>query len=373
MNDIEALAASILADESLVELDPSRAELQPVTLGEANGLVRGALGEGAVLRGGQSLVVRGGVSASSERPCTVHAHDTVVVQGDATGANIAAREVVVQGRARACRLVASESVEVGGDLDSCRVSLGGYEEARNRIAIACLKAQQAAQEKALAEQRLRVDERRVERLLSSTRVVCEFNLGQLIRRRTDRVQIDLAPLYQVIGSREAGEVDAALTEFFNRAVVGRLALANQAYLKANPNHQRVFSRLLTDLRGLFMLTREHDRAAALREATSAAIREAVMALRQREVRLCVHGAVQGTLELQFTVPQVDQAGDAEVTYATVAYQLLVTPQTDPPAVAVSPAGIRTPFELPSDGLRGVILSIVDGQVALAPCAPGTQA
>jgi hypothetical protein len=373
VNDIEALAAAILADEPLIELDPSRAELQPITLGDANGLVRGALGEGAVLRGGQSLVVRGGVSASLERPCTVQARDTVVVQGDATGAHVAARQVVVQGRARTCRLVASESVEVGGDLDSCRLSLGGYDEARNRISIACLKAQQAAQERALIEQRLRVDERRVERLLSSTRVVCEFNLGQLIRRRSDRVQIDLAPLYQVIGTRDADDVDAALIEFFNRAVVGRLALANQAYLKANPNHQRVFSRLLTDLRGLFMLTREHDRAMALRDATAVAVGEAVEALRHREVRLCLHGAVQGTLELQFTVPQIDQAGDAEVTYATAAYQLLVTPQSDPPAVAVNPAGVRAPFELPPGGLRSVVLSIVGGQVAWVPLAPGPAA
>lgn len=363
--DIAAIARGLLRTGRLIETEGLAAGSPAFDAGEANGLVTGSLSEGTVARGGQSLLIQGQVAGTEGRACTVQARDRVVIQGDVADAAISGREILIAGSARRCRLAAGVYLAITGDLEACRLAVGGFDEQRRQIEAANLKAQQAAQARVLLEQRLKVEEKRVDKVFRSTRFVCEFNLGQLIRRRSDRIQINLHPFYQVIGGRTGTEIDDALGEFFSRAVIGRLAHANKGYLQTNPNHEKVFTRVLGDLRGLFLLTRQLDRCTDERDAATEAVRQAVDTLRQQDPVVLLQGKISAGLDLQFVLPQVELPKGGQVSFGSVVVRMTVGAEagTDGcPIKLIVPDGGESTAQVQPEDLSRLRFRVQDGQV-----------
>jgi hypothetical protein len=365
---IEAAAQAILDGGRLTETGPLTQGSPAFDAGDAHGLIAGGIEAGAVARGGQSLLVQGDLLGTPERPCTVQAEDEVVILGAATGATVTAPMIRIRGPVRQCRLAAAATVEIGDDLAATRLIVGALDVPRRQIEAARVKAEQAAQERVLLEQRLKIEEKRVDKLFRTTRFVCQVDLGQLIRVRSDRIQINLHPFYQVIGSRSGEEVDQALLEFFSRAVVGRLAHANRGYLQTNPNHQKVFTRVLADLRELFLLTRQLDHFTEERDRANAAVRAAVDAVRQQDPRIRVAGGLLGEIELQLVQAEVEEGGSGPVTLRPQSHRLTIAAAgpTGQQIKQVDPAGAESSAEVPAENLRSLCIRIEAGQLAWGP-------
>ena len=77
-------------------------------------------------------------------------------------------------------------------------------------------------------------------LFDATRISSDFNIGEIIRRIGNRLEIDLAPFYRTVGDKSPTEMDRALLEFFAKAVAGLLARANVGFIVAGPNNRKDF-------------------------------------------------------------------------------------------------------------------------------------
>lgn len=365
---IKAAAQAILDGGRMTETGPLTEGSQAFDAGDALGLVAGDLGAGCVARGGQSLLVQGNLLGTAGRPCTVQAEKEVVILGAVNGAAVTAAEIRILGPVRGCRLTAAASVELGGDLTASRLVIGDLDTARKRIEAARLKAERMAQERSLLEQRLKVEEKRVDKLFRTTRFICQMDMGQLIRIRSDRIQINLHPFYQVVGSRVDEEIDQALGEFFSRAVVGRLAHANRGYLQTNPNHSKVFTRLLADLRELFLLTRQLDQVTEERDRAAESLRQAVQAVRQQEPLVRVAGNLLEEVELQFATAEVEEEGGGPVTLRPHTHKIAIgaVEPTGQQVRMVDPTGGESSAVVPPEQLRGLFIRFREGQLAWGP-------
>jgi hypothetical protein len=303
-------ADSLVCVEGLVVGDP------PLDAGDAEARIHGNMAPATRASSRRSVRVDGSLLGTREQPCVVAAGGEIVIEGDVCHAILSGDAVRIQGSARHCHVTAYRAAEVGGDLGPATLAVGGFESRLQDLARCRQEAMEAAHEHRLLQTRLGVEERRLARLLKVTRLVCEVALGQLIRPGNERLQVNLEAFYRVIGARPREQMEAALLDFFTRAVIGRLAHTNQSYLRSNPNNQKVFLRVLADLRQLFVLTFQLDNAAWRQQravATAAATTETIA--RNRPC-LAVGGAIGPGLRLQFIV--AESTGETEDSPAFVA-------------------------------------------------------
>ncbi len=355
-DDLELTRQGVFDAGPLVECDSLPSGAEAFDAGWASGRVMGDLGAGCEARSDRSVLVDGNLSGAPGRPCTVKAQQQVVVNGGAAHAQITAGSIHVAGDADACCLVAATAVHVGGDLSACEVTIGGFEDHRHALEVMQTQASRVSQEHQLQAQRLAIEERRVNRLVKATRVSCEVQLGQLIRVVGDRVRVDLQAFYRVVGPRPVEALDAALLDFFNRAVSGRMALANRGYLRSNPANQKVFMRVLGALRQLFVSTRQADTSDTRHRELREQIHQAARALRDRPLGLHLNGAVRPDLLLTFVVPDLTVQADGSVVLSASSTRLQVAADPEPGYLLlrqVGANGAERELTTPRDELRTV--------------------
>ena len=337
--------------------------------GDANGRVVGDLGPGAQARGGGAMVIEGALAAAKGSPCIVHVLGEAIVGLGATHANIDARSIRIAGDVHGCRLVAVDAVHIGGDLAASEVVVGAFDDRQRDLKALHHQSVQTAQEHRLLAQRLAGAERHLHRLVKTTRLSCEINLGQVVRWGSARVQVNLKALYKVIGDRPPDQVEAALTDFFSRGVAGSLARANGDYLKSNPNNQKVFIRVLGHLRRLFTATRLVDECATRLEKIAASIHAATAYLAQLQTEVHVRGSAGPDVQLQFVLPQVQELRPGEVSVQTLTAGLRIGGGGDASGrvvVLVDQEGVETTLTVPPEQLRGVTIKVEEGRVGWSP-------
>jgi hypothetical protein len=363
--DIDTAAQGILHAGRLVEMGELAPGSPAFDAGDSNGLVLGDVHEGCTVRGSQALVIEGSLLGTGLRPCTVQAEGDVVIRADVQYAQITGRSIRIGGEARYCRFSAIDGVEIGADLSEARVVAGVFETRKHQLEILQQRTLQAGRERALCEQRLRAEERRIDKLFKSTRFTCENTLSQIIRPRSDRIQINLRPFYQAVGQRPEDELDQALLQFYARAVIGRLALENKVHLKDNPSRQKAFIRVLQKFRGLFELTRRFDRYSTQIEGYTRDISATIESLCHQVPALHVRGTVIPELELSFMLPELERAEDGRVTLVAHAARLHLTAGVEPGNVQVKQVtrnGEETVQSVLADELCGTVIRVNEGQI-----------
>ncbi len=296
-------ADPVVCAEGLAVGDP------PLEAGDADARVAGDMAPATRANSHRSVRVDGALLGTPEQPCVIAAGGDIVVLGDVCHAILSGDSVRIGGSAHGCHVTAYRAAEVGGNLGVATLAVGGFESRLQQVARLRQEAMEAAHEHRLLQMRLGVEERRLARLLKVTRLVCEVALGQLIRPGSERLQVNLEAFYRVIGARPREQMEAALLDFFTRAVIGRLAHANQSYLRSNPNNQKVFLRVLADLRQLFVLTFQLDDAGVRQQRAAASSAATVESIARHRPRLEVGGTIGPGLRLQFVV--AESVGDTE--------------------------------------------------------------
>jgi hypothetical protein len=367
--DIESAVAMILSTGKVVETETLAAEHGALIAGEAHAVIDGDAGPGATVRGEQGLLVRGSIQGLARMPCRVEVKGDVVITGRAENSNIVGRSIRIGRDARACRLTALEGVEIGDDASDLTISVGEFEEERIKVENLKARISQANLDRDYADRQVRLEERRMDRALETTKVALDFTLGQIIQRRRNRVALDLAPFYRMVGEKGEAEMEAALLEFFSRGVIGLLTRTNRDYIGKNPNRQKIFLGVIRNLRELFSLTLKLDQQTARMARESENHRQALEALESRTGAVYVRGTLTPRADVQLVRADVKRPEEQEPIILKETARLTLEPGANPEEVAAiltAVNGAESVLTSNPGEWRGVKLSLQEGSVVREP-------
>lgn len=299
---------------SWVEVDsPAEGALTLEVEGE-NVLVRGDLAAGSVIVGARSIIVEGMLRGEEGNGCHLEAERDVAIGADVQEAHIDTRSIFVVGEVAGGCLEAGEKIEIGGDVDASRLSLGEsrtfveeWEDLKKQTA-------RAGVEQETVKKQIGHYERRLGGLCQTTHIALHFSLGEIIHQDNERVSVDLQPLYKTMTGKNDAEVDAALRTFFAKGVAGYLAKANQKYIASNTTHRKAFVQILGDMSRLFILVYKRDRLDEEVSGRKTAIDQLIEQMQNGERELSVQGWILAGSEIKFIEPTVVLRTDGEVAF-----------------------------------------------------------
>ena len=363
--DIEAVAQEVLLVEPLLEVDTLTPENRLPDAGEVTVVVKGDVMPGAVVRGARSLVVEGAVLGSFNLTPQVDVGEDVVVLGYVRQAAICARRIRIGKDASRCRLKAGTDIEVGGDLVDVQIvsgesgnPRGGVEELEQRVV-------QCQQEREATLQQLRVEQKRLDKLLKATRIAFEVNIGQIVRRHRDRLEINLRPFYEVVGEKSEEEIDRALNEFFAKAVMGLLTRINRTYITGSPTQRQAFMTVVRRLHDLLFLTRNIDKQAIKIGQNEERLKRMGDRPEAPISTVYVRGAVLPGLDLQFVLPEADSEAGERFSGRSKTATLTLRPGADVSQreiVRVDTGGEDEILIVSPEELQDVVFQVHSGQV-----------
>ena len=327
--------------------------------------IKGEMLPGATVRGAYSIVVDGDIRGESAEACRVEIEGDLIVRGRVHQADVRARRVMVAGRVSRARVVASCDVVLKDDVLDSDLKAGDMARKSDETILLRGRLQAAEAARSGLEQQLKLETRRMDRLLEATRLSFDFSIGDIVTRRGQGLKIDLAPFYRVVDSPDEERIDRALREFFAKAVVGMLTRTNRPFIAESDANRRVFTAAVRRLHELISLAREVDRQttrASVLQETLAASEEA---LSEPGARVVVSGRLIPDLDLAFDIPGSVGPDKAEVTEVRalsmqvrgggIANQLEVT-RTDR-------AGQRSLNTVPPADMRSVCIRVTDGTIS----------
>ncbi len=322
-SDIQAEVRDILRTGRVLEVDAVGPDEGVLDGGEAAVLVKGDLTAGAILRGAGSLVVEGSVMGGSNRTCQIDMGGEVVILGSVRQADIRAQRIRIGKWASKCLFTTEVELEVDGDLVDARIVSGEMGRKVEEIQRLRHKLTQAGKEQGFIEQQVKLDQKRMDKLFQATRVSFDFNIGQIIKRSSNRLEVDLHPFYKVVGEKSEEEIDRALLEFFARAVVGLMTRVNRNFIMGGSNNRKIFTTVVRKLHDLTFLTRKLDKQMGKIRRDEAELKRMVEALSGRRSTVSVRGAVLSDAELRFVLPEVTYGDDGEISIAHRTTELIL--------------------------------------------------
>jgi hypothetical protein len=309
--EIAQAAQAILDAGRLVEFDPADATTgEALDADDASALIEGDVGAGAVIRARRSVLVRGSLCGTESDHVRLEAGAEVVVTGDISFARLQGRSVVVGGRVTNGHLSARRQVGLLGDIDSSVVVAGDVQAPKRKLEELRNGINEAEQEREIVENKLRQDEKKMDRLLASTRVELSIHVGKIVRHRHNRVRINLKPFYEMLGQQPAAAVDRALLEFFAKGIVGHILRAHPEY-SAHATRRKVLMHVVRQLKELFVATRRFDHV----QAQLSRLIDQRLGLLERlhtvDHRVRLGGGVSPNLDVRFAVVVCSDAKEEE--------------------------------------------------------------
>jgi hypothetical protein len=337
----------------------------PVDLYGGTLVVSGDAGPGGVVRGQGNVVINGSLVGNQQKPIHIEVDGDVVIRGSASHALLDGCWVYVEDEAINVQVNARLGFDVGGDLGAARVRLGDYDIERKRIDHLKKQLKDALWERETIERKLKMEEKRVDKIFKNTRVVLASNVGRILQAKRNRLEVNLAPIYESLLGRQEKEIDNALREFFAKAVVGLLTRTNQHFLMSKNRHrQEIFKGIIRDVHDLFFLTRKFDKNSQQCEVLSKLVDEAVRELHGRFAGVFVRGKCKPDLEISIILPDVtvSNAGEVMVSGDIARMQIIRTSEGGCVAECVSTLGIKASHVLDADTLQDCEISILDEDV-----------
>lgn len=279
-------------------------------------------GEGRLQCGGH-IIVMGSVSGTESRMVTIETEGDVVVVGDANYAQISGRSVRIGGDAVSCMIQARMGVECGGDLQDGKLEIGSFTPEKREIDAIRERISETIRARDTRQNQLNLEQKRLYRHFETTRIALDFTAGQVIRKRHNRIDIDLRPFYKAIGNLPEEETDQALRAFYAKGVVGLLTRSNQSFLTQNVMRQRILKGVIRDFYNLFEETRKIDKYKQRIADLEKELRLAVERLNYRPSRVWIRGEISPALKLTLISPEleVSDLGDLFVDREVLVFSL----------------------------------------------------
>ncbi|MGA1195950.1 MAG: hypothetical protein ACO36I_05555 [Candidatus Latescibacterota bacterium] len=341
----------------------------PLDLYEGTLMVLGDGGPGSVVRGIGNVVINGSLLGNSRMPIRIEVDGDVVVKGAVSHAVLDANTVYVGTDASDVQVNARLGFEVGGDLTDARVRVGEYDLARKKIDYLKKGLADAQWERDATERKLRMEEKRVDKMFKNTRVILASNVGRILQAKRNRLVINLQPIYESLSNRQEQDMDKALREFFAKAIVGLLTRANQHFLVGKNRHrQEIFKGIVRDVHDLFFLTRKFDKQTQQCTILNQWVDDAIQVLNGRVAGIYVGGRCKPELNVSVTIPEVTVSDNGQVMISgdMARLQGKVSQTGGIDVKCVSTLGIETCQTGDIDILENCKISVLDGNMIWCP-------
>lgn len=364
--DLGGAAHTFLRDELLFTEGP-------IDLYEGTLIVSGDGGPGGVARGHGNLVVKGSLLGNSRMPIRIELDGDIVVMGSVSHAVLDARRVYVGTHVSDVEINTRQGLEVGGDLANARVRLGEYDLERKNIDLLKKTLADAQWEHDATERKLRMEEKRVDKMFKNTRMILASNVGRILQAKRNRLVVNLKPIYESLSNRQDQDVDKALREFFAKAIVGLLTRANRHLLTGKNRHrQEIFKGVVRDVHDLFFLTRKFDKQIYHLQVLNRLIDEAIESLNGRCASVFVRGLCKPDLGMSFMIPEVTVSDNGQVMVSgdLARLQGVLSASGGMDVKCVSTLGIETHQEGDVDMLGNCKISVMDGNMVWCPLTFG---
>ena len=336
-------------------------EAGDVDFGDNDGLVEGDVRPGAVIRGSGNVHIQGALTGVADQACRVEATGNVTVDGSVDEARLRGRRIRIGGDVANGRIAADLNVEIHGSIEASEVSLGNRTADLARLSE--LRADYERLETRLGEFRVKVGAggRRFVRDYPQV----DLATGGVIVQTKREILVDLSPFYKAVAGRTPDEVDKALEEFYLRVMVGSLTRANRLYVSRNPGRQKIFLKLIEDLRNHVRTVREADR---IQGASGEVLRRRQALLdelkRPARIALKVGGQVRSDVTVRLVwLSRLEGTAAADVDIEKSQLEARTTQGEDGPMLEITDASGGTRSEpIGADGLSGGIFRAEDNRV-----------
>ena len=220
-----------------------------------DGVVSGDVTQGGVIRGDGNLLICGEVTGAPNHPCLIEVAGQAVLERSVCHARIKAREVVASGDVDKSSLRLDLGATVKGSLLESEVCLGTHS-----ADLARLRRFRADQQNVKEEiQALSQTNSLAARKFIKTYRQVDMSFGGILKPGKRELVVDLTTFYKAVKGKSFEEVDKALEEFILRVLVGGLTRNNKHYISQNPSRQKVFLRLIEEIRRHLLSVRNLDK------------------------------------------------------------------------------------------------------------------
>ena len=129
--------------------------------------------------------------------------------------------------------------------------------------------------------------------------------GKIVELDAEQIEINLTPLYNVLGGKSEKEIDLGLKEFFTAGIVATLMRANQHLIDVNQNRHMVFMGAIQHLQELFWLVRTIDKQKLEILCGERHFDELVKETEAFSAGLFTRGPILPNVDIEFLHPVVD--------------------------------------------------------------------
>jgi hypothetical protein len=242
-------------ESQVITLDEVTMERGTVDLYDHDGVISGNVYRGAVLRGNANLAIEGEILGVPETRSVIEVAGDVQVDGSVTGAKITARNVVVSGDLTDCQILAEGYLEVHGSMSNCQINVGSRASLIRGMNHKRLEARSFDQ---------KISELTVQTSSAARKFIrgyhqVDLKMGNILVPLKHELRVRLDQFYSAMGTGDAPKIDKALEEFYLRVVVGMLTRNTKVYISRNPSRQKIFLKLIEELRVHIMKIRNLDK------------------------------------------------------------------------------------------------------------------
>ena len=310
--DIEFAIAEVLASDGLMLINDLPAERGQIRANDRNMLIRGhAIGKHHI-QTTAAVIVDTSVDGGIGKPCRIQANGDVIITGSASNLHITARSIHLGGPTRYCRLESLRNTVVEGDLLETRVVLGNLGSFKTQISQFDAYLRNVIEQREVLNRQIDRDANRLHKTCKSARFNLNLAVGRMIQHDAHGLKIDLGFFYEKVSKTKEEEIQAALSEFFNRGIIGVLGRTNRTYFATSPANERLFIKTLADLRQLVLLVRQRDVLAASIEGELAKASTLIDHLEDPRRHLRVHGSISPGSSVHFAQPQIKIAANGSI-------------------------------------------------------------
>jgi len=310
--EIEFAIAEILASDDLMLINDLQEERGQIRANTSNVLIRGrTIGKHHIQTAG-AVIVDTSIDGGIGKPCRIETTGDVIITGSVTNLHVTARSIHIGGQARYSRCESLRNTVVEGDLIETHVTLGDLGCCKSQINYFDSSLRQMIEQRETLNHQIARDANRLHKACKSARFNLNLAVGRMIQHDVQGLTIDLAFFYEQINKSKEEEIQAALTEFFNRGVIGVLARTNRTYFIDSPAHERLFIKTLADLRKLVLTVRKRDVLALSIDGELEEARTLIDHLEDPRRHLRAHGRLSPASSIHFSQPRIRVAEDGSI-------------------------------------------------------------
>lgn len=321
-NDIEFAIAEILDSQRQLHLVRKlEANMGTLRGRDANVLVRTYEAGFHHIESAASVIVDDTVDGGIGQPGSIEAGEHVVLSKDVFNQHVAGHTVLVGGKIYDSTICSVSDMNIMGNVTNSQLTLGELNIHRTEIAQIERQIQDLAEQNQRLSRQLAHESSQLNKMSSSAGFNLSLQVGRLIQHEAKKLTLNLSHFYEQVNKETDDEIRVALTEFFNRGVMGVLSRTNRAQFAGSPAKEQLFTKVLASLRQFVLSTFQRDMLVRRLTNETEVFKEQVASYADPERRLCLKGELSRDSEVCFCFPLVILHDDGRATLTAHAIRL----------------------------------------------------